>query len=561
MALGSQSTQAHGPKGHGDNSTKASSEEDPVPIAPADTPLTAGDARQQIDLDWSRLDLTTIMPRDSPLRVLIQPKVEAVTVSAYGGKSRLNNWVEVEVAGAPKESYLTKLFAMAATEEHVGCCVTHHDTRFIMYFNVEHADDHLVLRNRSEHLIYATPLDDGKTEKVETWAPIELTLGEWVISTSDEPLVEVKVLERTHWPISPSLSTKRPAEGTAVLPKKTRAAPHLGGAREETLEALASTNDLLTLRRGERVHVGAGENSYKLKHLAIISDHQFTRVCRAEHSKVLGKLVAIKIIKTANAGEDATVRAAEAWMHETNILSSLSGSHFAVAQYFGSDARFHSIYTEYIDAKPLIDYRDSNCRFDGNTVRAWRILGDMAAGLAFVHAHNVVHADIKLFNILFSPVRGAVLVDFSVSFIQGSPIRSYGAPWYLPPECLNRSTSRDKTSDMWALGVVMMWVLGRIPMPERTRDWNVRDLHPTGPPQECNVRAKVRMSEWLNLVLEAKVISTEQAGEIQEIVNGLVEKKQNDRTDAAMLEQQIVASNLHQPSDTLITSHQSNGLF
>ncbi|KAI1750447.1 kinase-like domain-containing protein [Xylaria castorea] len=537
MALSSQSAQAHGLEDHGDNgSTKSSSEDDP-----------------QIDLDWNRLDLTTLMPPDSPFRILIQPKVEAVTISAYGGESRPNNWVEVEVEGESEEIYLTKLFALAATEEHVGCCVTHHDTMFIMYFNVEHTDDHLVLSNRSEHPIYATPLYDGNTTKVETWAPIELSLGEWVVSTSDEPLIEVKVLKRTRWPISPSLSTKRPAEDIAILPKKTRLSPHLGGVREETLEAVPSTNDLLKLRRGEKVHVGTGENSYKLKHLAIISDHQFTRVCRAEHSEVPGKLVAIKIIKTANAGEDATVRAAEAWMHETEIRSSF-GDHFAVAQYFGSDARFHSIYSEYIDAKPLMDYRDSNCRFDGNIVRAWRILSDMAAGLSFVHAHNVVHADIKLINILFSPVRGAVLVDFSKSFIHGSLIRKCGTPWYLPPEFLTSSTSRDKASDVWALGVVMMWVLGRIPMPERTRHWNVGDLHSSGPPKECNVKARVRMSEWINVVLGAKVVPIEESDEIQEIVNGLVEKIKDDRTSAAMLEQQIVASNLRHPSDTLAIS-------
>lgn len=111
-----------------------------------------------------------------------------------------------------------------------------------------------------------------------------------------------------------------------------------------------------------------------------------------------------------------------------------------------------------------MDYRDSNFRFDGNIVRAWRILGDMAAGLSFLHANNIVHANIKLLNILFSPVRGAVLVDFSISFREGARLRSCGAPWYLPPEFVTSGDSRGKPSDMWALGVVMMWVLDRIPV-------------------------------------------------------------------------------------------------
>ncbi|KAI0443965.1 kinase-like domain-containing protein [Xylaria telfairii] len=551
MGLDSQPTKSHGPENHrGDGSTKVSSDDGPVPNTPANTPLAVDDAGRRVNLDWGRLDLTTLMPQDSPFRVLILPKVEAVSISAYGGKSHPDNWVEVQVGAPPEESHLTRLFALAATEEHVGCCVTHYDTRFIMYFNVEHTHDHLVLCNYSPHVIYATPLYDRKTEKVENWSPIELTLGEWIISSNDEPLIEVKVLERKHWPISPSLSTKRSAEDTKVLPKKTRLSPHLGGVWEETLEAQSSTNDLLTLRRGEKVHIGAVESiSYQLKQLAIISDHQFTRVCRAEHSNVPGRVVAIKIIKTANAGEDATVRAAEAWMHETDIRSSF-GNHFAVAEYIGSDARFHSIYTEYIDAKPLMDYRDSDCRFNGNTVRAWRILGDMAAGLSFIHANNIVHGNIKLLNILFSPVRGAVLVDFSISFREGSPLRSCGAPWYLPPEFVTIVSSRGKPSDMWALGVVMMWVLGHIPIPEGTRHWNASDLHPGGPPQECNMKARVRMSEWINAILEAKPIADEQVDEIQEIVNGLVERNQNNRTDAATLEEQIFASNIRQSTDS-----------
>ncbi|KAI0466046.1 kinase-like domain-containing protein [Xylaria cf. heliscus] len=539
MASNSPPAQDHALEGQGDNdSTKPCSDNDPAPNAPP----TAADTGKQVDLDWDRLDLTTFMPRDSPFRVLVLPKVEAVSISAYGGNSRPDNWVEVEVGGPAEESYLTKLFAMAATEEHVGCCVTHHDTRFIMYFNVEHADDHLVLRNRSEHSIYARPLSDENEQDVKSWAPIELTLGEWVISTDNEPLVEVKVLERTHWPISPSLSTKRPAEGRATLPKKTRIPPHLGGVREETLEAVFSTNDLLTLRQGEKVHIGTGQSSYKLKQLEIISDHKLTRVCRAEYSNVPGKQIAIKIIKTTE-GKGDTFRAAEAWIHETNIRSFL-GNHFAIAQLVGWDARFHSIFTEYIDGKPLMDYRDSNCRFDGNTVRAWRILGDMAAALSFIHAKKIVHANITLLNIVFSPVRGAVLVDFGISCEDGSPIYKCGTPWYLAPEFLNYRSLRRMKSDMWALGVVMMWVLGRIPIPESTKGWKFGDIHTDEPPQDCNRKARVRMSEWINTVLEAKLISAGQVDEIQEVVNGLIEKAPGDRTDAATLEHQIVTSNL-----------------
>jgi serine/threonine protein kinase len=39
----------------------------------------------------------------------------------------------------------------------------------------------------------------------------------------------------------------------------------------------------------------------------------------------------------------------------------------------------------------------------------------MASALAFFHRNGITHNDIKPGNILFSPARGAVLIDFGLS--------------------------------------------------------------------------------------------------------------------------------------------------
>ncbi len=42
-----------------------------------------------------------------------------------------------------------------------------------------------------------------------------------------------------------------------------------------------------------------------------------------------------------------------------------------------------------------------------------------------------------------------------------------GTPWYLPPEFVEERGQRGTPGDIFALGVVMLYVLGRLPLPER----------------------------------------------------------------------------------------------
>ncbi len=56
-----------------------------------------------------------------------------------------------------------------------------------------------------------------------------------------------------------------------------------------------------------------------------------------------------------------------------------------------------------------------NDYFSGTPAEALCVLGNIAGALAFVHENGITHNDIKPGNILFSPARGAVLIDFGLS--------------------------------------------------------------------------------------------------------------------------------------------------
>ena len=118
---------------------------------------------------------------------------------------------------------------------------------------------------------------------------------------------------------------------------------------------------------------------------------------------------------------------------------------------------------ENIDAPSLDQYPCSTMTRADQT----RVLHDMSTALYYIYHQGFVHNDIKPGNILFSRARGAVLIDFGLSTeLTEQGVHTGGTPWYLPPE-FTEGGKRGTLGDIFALGVVMLYVLGRLPLPER----------------------------------------------------------------------------------------------
>jgi serine/threonine protein kinase len=164
----------------------------------------------------------------------------------------------------------------------------------------------------------------------------------------------------------------------------------------------------------------------------------------------------------------------------------------------------------------------------------------MASALAFVHDNNIVHNDIKPGNILYSPSRGAVLIDFGLSFWNGHPSPGGGSPWYLPPEFMVDWTLRGPPSDIWALGIVLLWVLGRIPLPERTPHWLISNIHLSPHMEDVNT-----MTQWLRVVQDI-CSKLNQDDPLDCIVRDLLELRMLKRIDAATLNKRLAEEGLLQ---------------
>jgi serine/threonine protein kinase len=180
-----------------------------------------------------------------------------------------------------------------------------------------------------------------------------------------------------------------------------------------------------------------------------------------------GTSVALKLLRPELHGDPSIRRR---FRREASVLQSIS--HPAVVRVLdagsGASDRTYTVMEllrgETLDALLVRETRLSPSRL-APIARA------IADGLGAVHAHGVIHGDLKPANLFVLDEAGAEIkiVDFGLSKIEGLERLTRtgeltGTPVYMAPELLTGAADLDARIDQYALGVVLYRALaGRLP--------------------------------------------------------------------------------------------------
>lgn len=349
----------------------------------------------------------------------------------------------------------------------------------------------------------------------------------------------------------------RPSADPLVFP--------LPNGRDTKQLSAVDAQPLLDADQGETIVVpGVCEvDSYQLTKRDPIASTALSAVYTANHSHVHDNIVTVKVLKTrvANAGdkpymhERNVIRQADMWLRECQSQEDLQ--HESIVRYYGGDARFLSLYMEHVDAPDLTApnrWRNrANDEFMGNRDDALRILRDIAGALGYIHGRQLVHNDIKPANILYSRERGAVLCDFGLSTPAANSPSGGGTPYYIPPEFIGTKL-RGPSSDVWALGITMLYVLRKIPFPDsRARRahpkplyWQIAGINnPTAPYKQYGNGhpAAHQMRDWLTEIYDARE-KLNPRDRLERLVMDMLIANPNQRISMNRILQELLAGQL-----------------
>lgn len=155
---------------------------------------------------------------------------------------------------------------------------------------------------------------------------------------------------------------------------------------------------------------------------------------------------------------------------------------------------------EYLDQdlKKLLDGSDSG--LDKGTIQSY--LYQLLDGVAYCHAHRVLHRDLKPQNLLINREGKLKLADFGLARAFGIPVRQYTHEvvtlWYRAPDVLMGSKQYSTPVDIWSVGCIFAEMVNGRPLFPGTSDSDqlMRIFKTLGTPDQESWPGIVQLPEW-----------------------------------------------------------------
>jgi serine/threonine-protein kinase len=224
--------------------------------------------------------------------------------------------------------------------------------------------------------------------------------------------------------------------------------------------------------------IGQLAGPYRLERL--LGQGGFSWVFAGRHDQD-GTAVAVKLLKPRFAGDPQFRRR---FQHEAEVASKLTHPNVVRIHQVGDYRDLVYLAMDfYPDSLGSLLTRQGPLPED----RLLRIARDIAQALAYAHAQQIIHRDIKVDNILLADDGRAVLTDFgiaraaTVTATGTGPNMTIGTPHYLSPEQA-QGRQLDGRADLYALGVTLYRAAtGELPF--RSTDWfELARMHVEDPP-------------------------------------------------------------------------------
>jgi tRNA A-37 threonylcarbamoyl transferase component Bud32/tetratricopeptide (TPR) repeat protein len=179
---------------------------------------------------------------------------------------------------------------------------------------------------------------------------------------------------------------------------------------------------------------------------------------------VIGRLVAIKTIRTSQTGDDDSESREfrERFVREAQTAGILSHPNIVTIHDIGEDAesRTSFIAMEYIEGRNLKMLLVDRKKFSAEEIAD--LIAQIAEALDYAHRKGIIHRDVKPANIILTTDGKVKITDFGIAKVASSNLTTtgqfLGTPNYMSPEQVSGAPV-DGRSDIFSLGVVLYELL------------------------------------------------------------------------------------------------------